>query len=128
MANEPLDRREIGPRWWRYWWLPAHQIWWLSAAAFIDELRVFALVATGVLIICSAALLAACDRHRISLERLVDAQREGLAIDRRLINAYAAETSRYRRAFIYAKRVGEGVPPVQAAIAADRNEKGDPDA
>lgn len=102
--------------------------WVLPATHLVCVLVAFAGGPAGVVALAILALLVLIgwrvshvrDLRCEALLRLSTAQREGLELNDRTIRMLQAETSRYRRAFVYANGIRAGKTPREAGLAAHR--------
>ncbi len=107
-------------------------VMWIATtwcACFIEErvVRVWAFALSCVLIVLTLGWLYATQRLADIQRQLIDAYKDEMDIAEELIETLEQEAhtakcaaSSYRRAFAYAKKVGEGMDPLQAGLAANR--------
>ena len=128
-TEQPFEITSHRTPWWQLVWTGAMWIATAWCAAFFDEtwVRVWGFASLVALIVATLAWLYATQRLADIQRQLIAAYKDEADIADELIEtlkqeAYAAKCSAnsYRRAFVYAKKVGEGMDRKQAGIEAGR--------
>jgi hypothetical protein len=121
--------------WMQLVWTGAMWIATAWCASFIDDrvVQAWAFAVSSVLVVLTLGWLYATQRLVDIQRQLIDAYRDEMDIADELIETLKQEAhtakcaaNSYRRAFVYAKKVGEGMDPKQAGIVAGREAREQP--